>query len=171
MRELFDTELNLTDRPMDRASLLDAVKRADVLAPTITDRIDAEVLDAAPKLKVVSAYAVGVDNIDVAAATERGICVCNTPGVLTNATADLTWALILAAARRIVEEGPVARLFSEPQQAYTQALLAAVPRIARAASPACRRVWHSPSSASHWRRSLPAPPRSRRDSSMKPPIT
>ncbi|NMC82347.1 MAG: D-glycerate dehydrogenase [Armatimonadetes bacterium] len=91
------------DVPPPREELLSRVAEADALLCLLTDRIDAEVLDAAPKLKVVSAYAVGVDNIDVPAATERGICVCNTPGVLTNATADLTWALILAAARRIVE--------------------------------------------------------------------
>ena len=70
----------------------------------LTDRIDAEVMDAAgPRLKVISNHAVGVDNVDVAAATARGIPVGNTPGILTDATADMTFALLLAAARRVVE--------------------------------------------------------------------
>jgi len=104
MRELFDTELNLTDRPMDRASLLDAVKRADVLAPTITDRIDAELLaEAGDQLKLIANFGAGVDHIDVAAAQARGVTVTNTPGVLTEDTADLTMALMMTVARRIVE--------------------------------------------------------------------
>ena len=104
MRELFDTELNLTDRPMDRASLLDAVKRADVLAPTITDRIDAELLaEAGDQLKLIANFGAGVDHIDVAAAQARGVTVTNTPGVLTEDTADLTMALMMAVSRRIVE--------------------------------------------------------------------
>jgi len=104
MRELFDTELNLTDSPMTRAELEAAVARADVLAPTITDRIDAQLLaKAGPQLKLIANFGAGVDHIDVAAATERGITVTNTPGVLTEDTADLTLALIMAVARRIVE--------------------------------------------------------------------
>jgi glyoxylate reductase len=104
MRELFDTELNLTDAPMTRAQLSEAVARADVLAPTITDKIDATLLDrAGPQLKLIANYGAGIDHIDVAAATERGITVTNTPGVLTEDTADLTMALIMAVARRIVE--------------------------------------------------------------------
>jgi glyoxylate reductase len=104
MRELFDTELNLTDAPMTRAQLSDAVARADVLAPTITDKIDAGLLErAGPQLKLIANFGAGVDHIDVAAANARGITVTNTPGVLTEDTADLTMALIMAVARRIVE--------------------------------------------------------------------
>ncbi|HEV7384561.1 MAG TPA: D-glycerate dehydrogenase, partial [Phenylobacterium sp.] len=104
MRELFDTELNLADAAMTRAQLSDAVARADVLAPTITDKIDATLLErAGPKLKLIANFGAGVDHIDVAAANARGITVTNTPGVLTEDTADLTMALIMAVARRIVE--------------------------------------------------------------------
>jgi glyoxylate reductase len=104
MRELFDTELNLTDEPMSRAQLSDAVARADVLVPTITDKLDATLLEkAGPQLKVIANFGVGVDHIDVAAAIDKGITVTNTPGVLTEDTADLTMALIMAVARRIVE--------------------------------------------------------------------
>ena len=104
MCELFDTELNLTDAPMTRAQLSDAVARADVLAPTITDKIDATLLEkAGPKLKLIANFGAGVDHVDVAAANARGITVTNTPGVLTEDTADLTMALIMAVARRIVE--------------------------------------------------------------------
>jgi glyoxylate reductase len=104
MRELFDAELNLDDAPMSAAELVEAVSRADVLAPTVTDEIDAAVIAAAgPQLKLIANFGAGVDHIDVAAAAARGITVTNTPGVLTEDTADMTMALILAAARRIVE--------------------------------------------------------------------
>jgi glyoxylate reductase len=104
MRELFDTELNLTDAAMDRAALIEAVGRADVLAPTITDRIDAALLEkAGERLKLIANFGAGVDHIDVAAANGRGITVTNTPGVLTEDTADLTMALIMVVARRLVE--------------------------------------------------------------------
>lgn len=104
MRELFDTELNLTDAPMDRAALAAALQRAEVLAPTITDRLDAELLaQAGDQLKLIANFGAGFDHIDVAAANARGITVTNTPGVLTEDTADLTMSLILAVARRIVE--------------------------------------------------------------------
>jgi glyoxylate reductase len=104
MRELFDAELNLGDGPMSRAELEDAVGRADVLAPTITDKVDAELIaKAGEKLKLIANFGAGVDHIDVAAANARGIAVTNTPGVLTEDTADLTLALIMAVARRIVE--------------------------------------------------------------------
>ncbi|MDP3746202.1 MAG: D-glycerate dehydrogenase [Phenylobacterium sp.] len=104
MRELFDTELNLDDAPMSRAALVDAVKRADALVPTITDRIDADLIaEAGDKLKLIANFGMGVDHIDVAAANARGIAVTNTPGVLTEDTADLTMALIMAVSRRIVE--------------------------------------------------------------------
>jgi glyoxylate reductase len=104
MRELFDTELNLDDRPMDVEALRAAVARADVLACTITDRIDGEIIAAAgDRLKLIANFGVGVDHIDVAAAHARGVMVTNTPGVLTEDTADLTMGLVLAAARRVVE--------------------------------------------------------------------
>ncbi|MDB5465625.1 MAG: D-isomer specific 2-hydroxyacid dehydrogenase family protein [Phenylobacterium sp.] len=110
MRELFDTELNLTDTPMSREQLADAVARADVLAPTITDKIDAALLEkAGERLKLIANFGAGVDHIDVDAANARGITVTNTPGVLTEDTADLTLALIMAVARRIVEGADVAR--------------------------------------------------------------
>lgn len=91
------------DTPPPREELLARVAESQALLCLLSDRVDAELLDAGKHLKVVSTYAVGVDNIDVAAATERGICVCNTPDALTNATADLAWALLMAAARRIPE--------------------------------------------------------------------
>ena len=104
MRELFDTELNLDDAPMSREALLDAVQRADALVPTITDQIDGDLIAAAgERLKLIANFGMGVDHIDVAAATERGIVVTNTPGVLTEDTADLPMALIMAVSRRIVE--------------------------------------------------------------------
>ena len=104
MYELFDTRLNEADRPMGRSELIEAVQTADVLVPTVTDRIDAQIIAAAgERLKLIANFGNGVDNIDVNAATERGITVTNTPGVLTEDTADMTMALILAVARRIVE--------------------------------------------------------------------
>jgi glyoxylate reductase len=108
MRELFDAEFNPADAPMSPAALADAVARADVLAPTVTDRIDADLIArAGPNLKLIANYGAGVDHIDVAAATARGITVTNTPGVLTDDTADMTMALILACCRRIVEGAKV----------------------------------------------------------------
>jgi len=96
-------EVNPHDRVLSREELLEAVRGRDAVLCLLTDRIDAEVLDAARGCKIFANYAVGYNNIDVAAATERGIAVTNTPGVLTDATADLTWALLFAAARRVVE--------------------------------------------------------------------
>jgi glyoxylate reductase len=104
MRELFDTRLNLDDKPMSAAELVEAAKIADVLVPTVTDEIDASILaQAGPDLKLVANFGNGVDNIDVQAALARGITVTNTPGVLTEDTADMTMALILAVARRLAE--------------------------------------------------------------------
>ena len=104
LRELVDTELNLSDAPMSREALIDAVGRCDVLAPTITDRIDAGVLEqAGDRLKLIANFGAGVDHIDVVAAAARGITVTNTPGVLTEDTADLTLALMMTVSRRIVE--------------------------------------------------------------------
>lgn len=104
MRELFDTELNVSDEPMARKVLLEAVGRCDVLACTITDKIDASLIEkAGERLKLIANFGAGVDHIDVAAANARGILVTNTPGVLTEDTADLTLALMMATLRRMVE--------------------------------------------------------------------
>lgn len=89
--------------PVPRDVLLHAVAHVDGVLALLTDRIDAELLDAAPRLKVVANMAVGYDNVDLPALTARGVLLTNTPGVLTETTADLVWALILAASRRIVE--------------------------------------------------------------------
>ena len=108
MRELFDAELNLTDAPMDRAALADALQRAEVLVPTITDRLNAELIgQAGPQLKMIANFGAGMDHVDVAAAVGRGLIVTNTPGVLTEDTADMAMALILAVSRRIVEGAAV----------------------------------------------------------------
>lgn len=108
MRELFDAELNLTDAPMDRAALEAAVQRAEVLVPTITDIIDAALIEGAgEQLKLIANFGAGVDHIDVEAAVRRGVIVTNTPGVLTEDTADLAMSLILAVSRRIVEGAAV----------------------------------------------------------------
>ncbi len=104
MRELFDARLNIDDTPMSQAALVEAVKTADVLVPTVTDRIDAKIIaQAGDQLRLIANFGNGVDNIDVASAVQRGITVTNTPGVLTDDTADMTIALILAVARRIAE--------------------------------------------------------------------
>jgi glyoxylate reductase len=104
MAELFDVEFNLTDTPMSYEQLVDAVGRADVLVPTVTDKIDSRVLTrCGERLRLVAQFGAGVDNIDVATATQRGITVTNTPGVLTEDTADITMALILAVPRRLME--------------------------------------------------------------------
>jgi glyoxylate reductase len=104
MRELFDARLNLDDRPMQPPDLIEAVKSADVLVPTVTDEIDASVIaEAGPNLKLIANFGNGFDNIDVPAALARGITVTNTPGVLTADTADMTVALILAVSRRLAE--------------------------------------------------------------------
>jgi len=104
MRELFDVRLNATDAPMSHAALAEAIRTADVLVPTVTDRIDAGLIaQAGEQMKLIANFGNGVDNIDVTSALRRGITVTNTPGVLTDDTADMTMALIMAVARRIVE--------------------------------------------------------------------
>ena len=104
IKELFDVRLRDDDTPMSRAELSEAVKTADILVPTVTDEIDAALLaGAGPRLKLIANYGVGVDHIDVATARQRGILVSNTPGVLTDDTADMTMALLLAVTRRIPE--------------------------------------------------------------------
>jgi glyoxylate reductase len=104
LKELFDAELNLEDKPFTAEDLAAAVARADVLVPTVTDRIDGRVLSrAGEQLRLIAQFGAGVDNIDVQTAVQRGITVTNTPGVLTEDTADMTMALMLAVPRRIVE--------------------------------------------------------------------
>ena len=104
MKELFDARLRDDDTRMTREELLALVPQADVLVPTLTDRIDADVMDASNgRLRLIANYGAGVDHIDVEAARERGIMVTNTPGVMTEDTADMTMALILSVVRRIPE--------------------------------------------------------------------
>ena len=108
MCELFDTRLNLDDKPMSQAELIEAVKVADVIVPTVTDQIDRSVLShSGEQLRLIANFGNGVDNIDVATALQRGITVTNTPGVLTEDTADMTMALILAVPRRLAEGAQV----------------------------------------------------------------
>jgi glyoxylate reductase len=97
------------DLPPDGDAMRAGVAEADGLLSLVTDRVDASVLDAAPRLRAIANMAVGTDNIDVAAATARGIPVGNTPDVLTDATADLAFALLLALARRIVPGAAMVR--------------------------------------------------------------
>lgn len=104
LKELFDTELNDTDAPMDEAQLVDAVERADVLVSTVTDPIDGRILArSGDALRLIAQFGAGVDNIDVQTAVQRGITVTNTPGVLTDDTADAAMALILSVPRRLNE--------------------------------------------------------------------
>ena len=103
MEHLFTTTLRDNDNPMSQVELKLAVKNCDVLVPTLTDTIDADIINAATELKLIANFGAGTDHIDVAAAHKRGIMVTNTPGVLTEDTADLTMALILAVPRRLVE--------------------------------------------------------------------
>ena len=108
MRELFDARLNVDDTPMSREQLIEAVQTADVIVPTVTDRLDARILSrGGERLRLVANFGAGVDNIDLETARARGITVTNTPGVLTDDTADITMALILAVPRRIVEGAAV----------------------------------------------------------------
>ena len=110
MRELFDTRLNEDDHALTTEELIEAVKTADVLVPTVTDKIDADLIAAAgDQLKLIASFGTGVDHIDLAAARARGITVTNTPGVLTEDTADVAMALMLAVPRRIAEGDQRAR--------------------------------------------------------------
>jgi glyoxylate reductase len=104
MRELFDARLNLDDKPMSESDIVDAMREADVLVPTITDAINAGMIaQAGEQMKLIANFGNGVDHIDVTSALRRGVTVTNTPSVLTEDTADMTMALILATARRIAE--------------------------------------------------------------------
>ncbi|MEO0918918.1 MAG: D-glycerate dehydrogenase, partial [Pseudomonadota bacterium] len=104
LSELFDVTLNPDDTPMARDALGSALRHADILVPTITDQIDAGLLaQASERLKLIASYGAGVDHIDVTTARQRGILVTNTPGVVTDDTADMTMALILSVTRRVPE--------------------------------------------------------------------
>ena len=104
MAELFDTVFNVGDVPMDRTALTRAMAQCDVLVPSVTDQIDAALIDLAPeRLQLIASFGSGVDHIDLSAARRKGIIVTNTPGVLTEDTADMTMALILSVPRRLAE--------------------------------------------------------------------
>ena len=104
LSDLFDVTLRQDDTPMSKAQLIAAMQSADVLVPSVTDQIDAGMLaQAGPRLKLIASYGAGVDHIDVASARQRGILVTNTPGVVTEDTADMALALMLAVTRRIPE--------------------------------------------------------------------
>jgi len=104
MKELFDVQLREDDTPMTRAELVEAMASADVLVPTVTDEIDAGLIaQAGARMRLIANYGAGVDHIDVETARQRGILVSNTPGVLTDDTADMTMALMLAVIRRMPE--------------------------------------------------------------------
>ena len=104
LKELFDAELNETDVPFSPEQLADSLQRADVLVPTVTDRLDGRIISrAGEQLRLIAQFGAGVDNIDVESATQRGVTVTNTPGVLTDDTADVAMALILAVPRRLFE--------------------------------------------------------------------
>ncbi|ACS34369.1 glyoxylate reductase [Thermococcus gammatolerans] len=103
LREHFEVEVWPEEREIPREVLLEKVRDVDALVTMLSERIDGEVFDNAPRLRIVANYAVGYDNVDVEEATRRGIYVTNTPDVLTNATADFAWTLLLATARRLIE--------------------------------------------------------------------
>lgn len=103
LEKKYELEINPENRNLKKDEIIEGVKGKDALLCLLTDNIDEEIIDAGEDLKVISNYAVGVDNIDIEAATERGIAVTNTPGVLTDATADIAWALMLSVARNVVK--------------------------------------------------------------------
>jgi lactate dehydrogenase-like 2-hydroxyacid dehydrogenase len=104
LRQFHEVEVNPHDRALTRDELLQAVRGRDAVITLLTDTIDGEVLDAAgPRCKIFANYAVGFNNFDLKAATQRGVIMTNTPGVLDDATATHAWALLLAAARRLSE--------------------------------------------------------------------
>jgi len=110
MRELFDAVFNREDKAMDRAALAAAMADCDVFVPTVTDRIDAALIEGAPeRLRLIANFGAGVNHLDLKAARARGILVTNTPGVLTDDTADMTMALILSVPRRLAEGEKLAR--------------------------------------------------------------
>ncbi|MCY4151775.1 MAG: D-glycerate dehydrogenase [Aestuariivita sp.] len=104
LKELFEVRLRENDIPMSRSELVEAARNCDVLVPTVTDQVDAALIgQASEKLKLIANYGAGVDHIDVSTARQRGVLVSNTPGVLTDDTADMTMGLILAVTRRMPE--------------------------------------------------------------------
>ncbi|MFW5928004.1 MAG: NAD(P)-dependent oxidoreductase, partial [Thermoplasmatota archaeon] len=103
VKEKFDTDINPHSRRLKKEEIIERVKGKDALLCLLTDEIDEKIIEAGEDLKVISNYAVGYDNIDVEAANERGIAVTNTPGVLTEATAEMAWSLIFAVTRNVVE--------------------------------------------------------------------
>jgi glyoxylate reductase len=103
IKEKFDAEVWPNYAPPPKKLIIEKAAKVDALATLLSDKIDAEVFDTAPNLKIVAQMAVGFDNVDVAEATKRGIYVTNTPGVLTETTADFAWALLMAVTRRVVE--------------------------------------------------------------------
>jgi len=103
LRKEFEIEVNTYNRVLPKEEIIKGLKGKDGLLCLLTDPIDADVIDSEPRLKMISSYAVGYNNIDIKTATKRGIPVSNTPGVLTDATSDMAWALLLSVARRIVE--------------------------------------------------------------------
>lgn len=103
IKKRFDTEVWTDSEPPPKQVIIQKAAKVDALASLLTDEIDAEVFEAAPNLKIIAQFAVGYDNIDIKEATKRGIYVTNTPGVLTETTADFAWALLMAVARRVVE--------------------------------------------------------------------
>jgi len=109
LRKQFTITINSDNRVLTKEEIIDGIKGNDGLLCLLTDQIDREVIYAEPKLKMIASYAVGYDNIDIATATERGIPVSNTPGVLTDTTAELAWALLFSVARRIVEGDTLTR--------------------------------------------------------------
>lgn len=109
LKDKFDLEINEEDRVLTKDEVIEKIKGKDGMLCLLTDKIDKDVIAANPKLKIISNYAVGFNNVDVKAATEKGILVTNTPGVLTETTADLAFTLLMAIARRIVEADKFAR--------------------------------------------------------------
>ena len=110
IKERFEAEVWLDYAPPPKKTIIEKAAKVDALATLLSDKIDAEVFDAASNLKIVAQMAVGFDNIDVNEATKRGIYVTNTPGVLTETTADFAWALLMATARRVVEADKYVRM-------------------------------------------------------------
>ncbi len=109
LREKFEVSVNPHDRPLTREELIEAASDSDGVLCLLTDRIDAELMDALPNVRGYAQYAVGYDNINLSDATQRGIPVSNTPGVLTDATAEMAWALLFSAGRRVVESDTLMR--------------------------------------------------------------
>jgi glyoxylate reductase len=109
LKEVFEVVINPFDRPMTRCEILASITDCDALISMLSDSIDTELMQAAPRLRVVANYAVGYNNIDLNAAQKHKITICNTPGVLTESTADLAWALLMAAARRLLEADALMR--------------------------------------------------------------